>query len=157
MKQVTLYLLSLLFSAAAFADPGPVPGKASAEKNALFNAGVVRLQFNKINVADDHQDSVLVIFDRFDHTGAGVVYSVYATDDEHGITLPAVPAGKYFVTIQCRGLHHDRMEMTVNVKSHKSEQVKIKLEDAEIFTKDNVKIPSYSPKFSDMAILKASN
>ncbi|HXB09818.1 MAG TPA: hypothetical protein VNW04_21995 [Puia sp.] len=158
MKQVTLYLLSLLFSAAAFADPGPVPtpGRASADKKALVNAGTVRLQFNKIAAADDHQDSVLVIFDRFDHTGAGVVYELFATDAEHGITVPAVPAGKYYVTVQVRGLHHDRMEMVVNVKSQKSENVRIKLEDAEVFSKENVKIPAYRPAFADMTILKTS-
>lgn len=159
MKHITLYLTSLLISIAAFADPGPapVPGKASAEKNALVNAGTVRFQFNKIATNDDHQDSVLVIFDRFDHTGAGVVFEVYATDADHGITIPAVPAGKYFVTIQCKGLHTDRTEMVVNIKAKKSEQVKIKLEDAEVFSKNNVRIPAYSPAFADMTILKTTS
>lgn len=157
MKQITLYLFSLLLSAAAFAGPGPIPGTKSAEKNALVNAGTVRFQFNKIATADDHQDSVLIIFDRFDHTGAGVVYEIYTTDAEHGITIPAVPAGKYFVTIQCKGLHNDRTEMVVNIKSKKSEQVKVKLEDAEIFSKDNVRIPTYSPAFADMTILKTTS
>jgi len=157
MKQITLYLLTLLLTATAFAGPGPVPGKNSTEKNALVNAGTVRFQFNKIATNDDHQDSVLIIFDRFDHTGAGVVYEVYTTDAEHGITIPAVPAGKYFVTLQCKGLHSDRTEMVVNIKSQKSEKVKVKLEDAEIFSKDNVRIPSYSPAFADMTILKTSS
>lgn len=158
MKHITLYLTSLLISIATFADPGPapVPGKASTDKKALVNAGTVRFQFNKITPADDHQDSVLVIFDRYDHTGAGVVYELFATDAEHGITLPAVPAGKYYVTIQMRGLHRERTEMVVNVKSQKSENVKIKLEDAEIFSKDNVRIPAYAPAFADMTILKTS-
>ena len=158
MKHITLYLASLLISIAAFADPGPapVPGKASAEKKALVNAGTVRLQFNKIAATDDHQDSVLVIFDRFDHTGAGVVYQMFATDADHGITLPTVPAGKYFVTIVCCGLHHDRMEMLVTVKSQKSEKVRLKLEDSEVFSKENVKIPVYNPSYSDLTILKKS-
>jgi len=156
MKQITLYLLSLLISAAAFATPGPAPKPAGVASKAVVNAGTVRLQFNKIAANDDHQDSVLVIFDRFDHTGAGVVYEVFATDSEHGITIPTVPDGKYFVTVICRGLHTDRTEMLVTVKSQKSEKVKIKLEDAEIFTKENVKIPAYNPSYSDMAILKSS-
>ena len=98
----------------------------------------------------------MVIFDRYDHTGAGVVYQLFTTDSEHGITIPAVPAGKYYVTIQCRGLHHDRTEMVVNIKSQKNEQVKVKLEDAELFSKDNVRIPAYRPAFTDMTILKTS-
>ncbi|HLZ88142.1 MAG TPA: hypothetical protein VKQ52_12900 [Puia sp.] len=157
MKQFTLYLASLLLCAAAYADPGPVPtpaGNASAANKALVNAGAVRFQFNVAASNDDHQDSVLVIFDRYDHTGAGVVYQMFATDAEHGITIPAVPAGKYYVTIEVRGLHRDHMETLVTVKSKKSEKVKIKLEDSEVFSKDNVKIPVYRPAFSDMTILK---
>jgi hypothetical protein len=156
MKQFTLYLLTLLISTAAMADPGPVPAPAKTSSKAVVNAGTVRLQFNTIKTADDHQDSVLVIFDRYDHTGAGVVFQVYATDSEHGITIPTVPAGKYFVTIQCRGLHSDRMEMLVNVKAQKSEKVKIKLEDSEVFSKENVKIPAYKLAFADMTILKST-
>lgn len=159
MKHITLYLIGLLISAAAFANPGPDPNpaaKKSTANKAVINAGTVRFQFNALATADDHQDSVLVIFDRYDHTGAGVVFQVYATDTAHGITIPAVPAGKYFVTVQCKGLHHDRTEMLVTVKSQKNEKVRIKLDDAEVFSKENVKIPAYKPSFSDMAILKTS-
>lgn len=157
MKQFTLYLASLLLCAAAYADPGPVPapaGNASAGSKALVNAGAVRFQFNNLSAGNDHQDSVLIIFDRYDHTGAGVVYEMFATDAEHGITLPAVPAGKYYVTIECKGLHHDHLETLVTIKSKKNEKVRIKLEDSEVFSKDNVKIPVYRPSFSDMTILK---
>jgi hypothetical protein len=158
MKQFTLYLASLLFCAAAYAGRGPVPtptGSAVTESKALANAGAVRFQFNNIIAGADHQDSVLIIFDRYDHTGAGVVYQMFAPDAEQGITLPAVPAGKYYVTIVCKGVHHDRMETLVTIKSKKSEKVRIKLEDSEVFSKDNVKIPVYRPSFADMTILKS--
>lgn len=157
MKQFTLYLVSLLFYAAAYADPGPVPapaGSAAAGSKALVKAGAVRFQFNNLIAGIGQQDSVLIIFDRYDHTGAGVVYQMFAPDAEHGITLPAVPAGKYYVTIECKGLHRDRMETLVTIKSKKSEKVRIKLSYSEVFSKDNVVIPAYHPAFSDMAILK---
>jgi hypothetical protein len=160
MKHITLYLIGLLFSAAALADPGPAPvpsaNKANSKK-AVLNAGSVRFQFNALATADDHQDSALVIFDRYDHTGAGVVYQMFATDSTHGISIENVPAGKYYVTVQFRGLHRDRMEMLVTVKSQKNGKVHIKLDDAEAFSKEKVKIPAYNPSFSDMAILKTSN
>jgi len=156
MKHITLYLIALLFSAAAFADPGPAPvpaaTKASSNK-AVLNAGSVRFQFNAL--ATD-QDSALVIFDRFDHTGAGVVYQMFAADSTNGISIENVPAGKYYVTVQFRGVHRDRMEMLVTVKAQKNGKVHIKLDDAEVFSKDNVKIPVYNPSFSDLAILKSS-
>ena len=159
MKHLTLYLTCLLISAAAFADRGhsPAPASNTATVNkAVLNAGTVRLQFNAMLTADDHQDSVLVIFDRYDHTGAGVVYQMFATDADQGITIPQVPAGKYYVTVECRGLHRDRMEMLVTVKSQKNEKVRIKLEDAEVYSKENVKIPNYNPSFANMTILKTT-
>jgi hypothetical protein len=159
MKHFTLHLMALLISAAAFADKGhaPIPAATTATASkAVLNAGTVRFQFNTIVSADDHQDSVLVIFDRYDHTGAGVVYQMFAADADQGITIPSVPAGKYYVTVECRGVHRERMEMTVTVKSQKNEKVRIKLNDAEVFSKDNVKIPAYRPSFTDMSILKSA-
>jgi hypothetical protein len=156
MKQFTLYIAGLLLSLAAFADPGPAPKPAasnSTANKAVLNAGTVRFQLNAPAAADD---SVLVIFDRYDHTGAGVVYQMFAADSTDGITIPTVPAGKYYVTVQFRGLHRDRMEMVVTVKSQKNEKVRIKLEDAEVFSKENVKIPAYNPSFSNLTILKTS-
>lgn len=156
MKHITLYLIGLLFSVAAFADPGPAPVPAATKANsnkAVVNAGSVRFQFNAL--ATD-QDSALVIFDRFDHTGAGVVYQMFAADSTNGISIENVPAGKYYVTVQFRGVHRDRMEMLVTVKAQKNGKVHIKLDDAEVFSKDKVKIPTYNPSFSDMAILKTA-
>ena len=158
MKHVTLYLLTLVFCAAAAATPGPQPAAANtasaAATKALTNSGAVRFQFPKAFSDQDHKDSVLIIFDRFDHTGAGVVYQKFAADDEQGITLPQVPAGKYYVVIQCLGLHHDRLEKVVNIKSRKSEKVRIALGDSEEFSKNNVVIPADRFDFSDMAVLK---
>lgn len=156
MKHITLYLLGLLLSTAAFADlgPAPVPAATKASSNkAVLNAGSVRFQFKALAI---DQDSALVIFDRFDHTGAGVVYQMYAADSTNGISIENVPAGKYYVTVQFRGIHRDRMEMVVTVKAQKNGKVHIKLDDAEAYSKDNVKIPAYNPSFSDMAILKTT-
>ncbi|GGA85214.1 hypothetical protein [Puia dinghuensis] len=158
MKQITLYLVSLLFWTAAYANRGPVPtpapaGSAATASKAVAKVGAVRFQFK--NVVSDQQDSILVIFDRYDHTGAGVVYQLFATDAEHGITIPAIPAGKYYVTIECRGVHRDHMETLVTIKSKKSEKVQLKLRESEVFSKDNVVIPAYHPSFADMTILKS--
>ncbi|HXC04181.1 MAG TPA: hypothetical protein VNZ86_05470 [Bacteroidia bacterium] len=154
MKQLLTLLFSLLFCAAVQANPGPrtATGSANIQNKALVNAGAVRFQFNQISAAVDHKDSVLIIFDRYDRTGAGVVYQVFAADDAEGITIPQVPAGKYYVTIQCLGLHHDRLEKLVTIKSQKNEKVRIELEPSEEFSKDKVVIPAYRPDFSDLAI-----
>jgi hypothetical protein len=158
MKRVTLYLLTLVLCAAAAANPGPQPAAASTASatasKVMMNAGAVRFQFNKTITGQDHKDSVLIIFDRFDHTGAGVVYQKFAADDEQGITLPQVPAGKYYVVIQCLGVHHDRLERVVNIKARKNEKVRIALGDSEEFSKNGVVIPADRFNFADMAVLK---
>ena len=156
-KKFTLYLFSLLLVAAAQAAPGPLPiGNSSAvvETKKAANSGTIRFEFNNPGSAD-HQDSVLIIFDKYNHTGAGVVYQVFATDSTHGITIPAVPAGKYYVTIQCKGLHRDRVETLVTIKAKKHEKMHIELEAAELIAKEKIVIPAYQPGFSDMAILKS--
>jgi hypothetical protein len=158
MKQFILYLLTLVICGAAEANPGPVPVPASANAAAatkvLANAGAVRFQFNHVITRADHADSVLVIFDRYDRTGAGVIYQMYAADNQQGIDISNIPAGKYFVTIQFVGLHRDRLERVINIKSKKSEKVRIELGDAEVFSKDKVVIPAYRPDFSDLAVTK---
>ena len=156
-KQFTLYLFSLLLAAAVQAAPGPLPignNSAVAETKNAVKSGTIRFQFNNSGFAD-HQDSVLIIFDKYNHTGAGVVYRVFATDSAHGITIPAMPAGKYYVTIQCKGLHRDRVEKLVTIKAKKNEKMHIELVAAESIAKEKIVIPAYRPDFSDMAILKS--
>jgi hypothetical protein len=158
MKQLTSYLACLLFSVAVHAAVGPVPAPAAAttaRAAKVVNQGAVRFQFNQIASSIEHKDSVLIIFDRFDHTGAGIILQVFAADSSNGITIPEVPAGKYYVTIQCLGMHHDRLEKLVTIKAKKNEKVRIELEAAEAFSKDGVVIPAYRPKFADLSILKS--
>ena len=149
MKQIYLYIVCLLCTLAAHAEKSP---RAKAKKVAAVGG----IQFKLNNAAPDilHQDSVLIIFDRYDHTGAGVIYQVFYGDKDHNIDIPVVPAGKYYVTIQCLGIHRDRLEKVVHIKSKKNEKVKISLQDAEEFSKDKVVIPAYTPNFSDLAVLK---
>ena len=154
MKHLTLYLLGLLCYMGVHATPGPVPAPAASAvvSKALANTGAVRFQFKKI--ASSSKDSVLIIFDRYDRTGAGVVYQVFAADSAQGISIPEVPEGKYFVTIQCKGLHRDRMETKVVIKAKKSAKVDIALGDCEEFSKEKVVIPAYRPDFAHMTVLK---
>jgi hypothetical protein len=155
MKQLISIVAFTITAIAGYANDGKINASASSTSAAsakVMNAGAVRFQFSNIN-AQDHTDSVLVIFDRFDHTGAGVIYQVYSADQQNGIDISAIPAGKYYVTIQCMGLHHDRLEKKITIKKQKNEKVNIALETSEIFTKDNVVIPVTHTKLTDLSIL----
>jgi hypothetical protein len=155
MKQLISIVALTITAIAGYANDGKVNASASTTSAAsakVMNAGAVRFQFSNIN-AQDHTDSVLVIFDRFDHTGAGVIYRVFSADQQNGVDISAIPAGKYFVTIQCMGLHHDRIEKTITIKKQKDEKVNISLEASEVFSKDNVIIPVSHTKLTDLSIL----
>lgn len=148
MKQIYLYLTCLLLSLAAHAEKSPKAAKV------MSNVGSVQLKFNNLAPAEAHKDSVLIIFDRYNHTGAGVIYQVYYVDNTGNITIEGVPAGKYYVTIQGLGLHRDRTETILTVKASKNQKMTISLKDSEEFSKDNVVIPVYKPNFSDLVVLK---
>jgi len=150
MKQIYLYLACLLLSLAVHAEKGP---RTKAGKMAVVNEGTVQFKFNNLAPAEAHKDSVLIIFDRCNRTGAGVVYKVFAADNDRNITIEGVPAGKYYVTIQGLGIHRDRTETVVTVKAQKNHQMSISLQEAEEFSKDNVIIPSSKTDLASLSIV----
>ncbi len=149
MKQIYFYLACLLLSLAVHAEKGP---RTKAEK-AMTKEGSVQLKFNNLAPAAAHKDSVLIIFDRCNHTGAGVIYKIFSADDDKNIFIDGVPEGKYFVTIQGLGIHRDRMEKVVTVKAQKNHQMTINLEDSEEFIKDRVVIPSSKTDLNCLSIV----
>jgi hypothetical protein len=134
-------------------EPAPAANNAVVATKAIVKSGAVRFQFTDF-VLSRRKDSVLVIFDRYDRTGAGIVFKVFKADLDNGITVPEVPAGKYFVTVQCLGLHRDRMEKKVVVKCNKNHTVNLALEDTQEFSKDKVVIPAYRFDVAHMTVLK---
>ena len=150
MKLFYFLIACLLLSTGLYADKGP---KANIAK--VATQGCVQFKFNNSIPGVPEKDSVLIIFDKYDHSGAGVVYQVFYEDQDHNITLPELPAGKYYVTIQCLGMHRDRLEKVLTIKAHKSEKIKVDLQDSEEFSKDKVVIPEYKPNFADLAVLKS--
>ena len=151
MKQIYLYLACLFFSLAVHAEKAP--RAKAANKVAKVKEGSIQFKFNNLMPAEAHKDSVLIIFDRCDRTGAGVIYEVLTADEKGNIMLEGVPAGKYFVTIRGLGIHRDRTEIVVNVKSDKQQQMNIDLEDSEEFTKDSVIIPASRPDLASLSIV----
>src|SRR5882724_2402406 len=147
MKQIYFYLIFSLFIVAAHAE------KAPRAKSNIITEGTVHFKFNQFAPAAAHKDSVLIIFDRFNRTGAGVIYKVFSADEDQNIIIEGVPAGEYYVTIQGLGLHRDRLEKIVTIKSRKSHKVNINLKDSEEFDKSRVVIPEYRPDMSNLAVV----
>ncbi len=150
----TIICLAGFLSSKAAPDPGPKAKTQAVNTDALANAGAARFRFKNLIDGLEEKDSILIIFDRYDHTGPGIVYQVFVADGDHGITVPVIPTGKYYVTVQCIGLHRDRLEKIVTIRSQRSETVRIKLTPSEVFSKNTVVIPAFHPDLSNLAFVR---
>jgi hypothetical protein len=150
----TIPFIACLVSLQATAKPGPKAATAALHSNKSATAGAARFQFKNLIAGMEERDSILIIFDRYDLTGAGVIHQVFAADSENGITVPDIAPGKYFVTVQCIGLHRDHLEKIVTIRSQRSETVRVKLTPSEAYSKNNIVIPAFHPDPSDFAVLR---
>ena len=140
---ITLLLLVCSISASAHFDKHPEKTRQNCSLQVSF------LNHHKDDV---HADSVLVIFDKYDHTGAGIIYKVFYPDQNQTIDIDEVPAGKYYVSIRCLGIHKDYIEKLVKVEKNKSNSLKIKLQDCEMFTKEGVIIPPVQTNLMSLSV-----
>ena len=144
------HIALLLISLAAVAEKG----HNSDSNKMMANKGSVQVKFHNSLMDATDKDSVLIIFDRWNHSGAGVVYQVFYEDKDHSITIPAIPKGSYDVTIQCLGLHHDRFQTHIRIKARKNQTIKVNREYTEEFSKDKVVIPAYHPDPMTLGIIE---
>ncbi|HTS45584.1 MAG TPA: hypothetical protein VMH01_14395 [Puia sp.] len=121
--------------------------------SAKVNEGATQLTFTKSNFNNSRRDSVLIIFDRFDRSGAGIVCKIFHPSIDNSIYIESIPSGKYFVTIQCLGIHHERFEKVIRVKSKKCESLSIRLDECDEFSKDAVFIPTEHTDFSKLKVM----
>jgi hypothetical protein len=138
----------------AAAGPELKVATTALHSNKSANAGAARFQFKNLIAGMEERDSILIIFDRYDHTGAGIVHQVFAADNDQGITVPDIAPGKYYVTVQCIGLHRDHLEKIVTIRPQRSETVRIKLTQSAVYSKNKVVIPAFHPDLSDLAVLR---
>jgi CRISPR/Cas system-associated protein Csm6 len=142
MKRVTMTtmktLLAILFFLAAEGH-----ARAGREKSANKNneSGLMRICFSNHITSSAHTDSVLVIFDKYNHTGAGVIKKIYYPGTDHSINVTGVSLGRYYVTIQYLGMHKECIQKVTRIKSGESTVLKIRLQDCEEYSKEAVKIP----------------
>ena len=115
--------------------------------------GSVQFRFRTRNINQVNKDSVLVIYDRFDRSGAGIIHKVYYPSTDHTISINGIPAGKYFVTIQWLGMHRDRIEKVMTIKSNKCETFSVKMQDCDEYSKENVFIPEEHTDFSKLKVI----
>jgi hypothetical protein len=145
MKIFCLNIILLIAVLSLHAEKGL--GKISKAKE-----GSAQLTFDNPCIRAIKKNPVLVIYDRFDRSGAGVIYKVFYPAKDHTISIDGIPTGKYFVTIECLGARHARYETVVKIKSGKCVMIPISGENSDEFSKDNVVIPSEHMDFANLKI-----
>jgi hypothetical protein len=145
MRILTLLIVLQIISLSILAEKGH-------ETLSKTKEGSAQLTFENPCIRSLKKNPVLVIYDRYDRSGAGVIYKVYYPAKDHTISIDAIPTGKYFVTIECLGTHHLRFETVVKIKSGKCASIPISMENSDEFSKNNVIIPSERTDFSNLKI-----
>ena len=114
----------------------------AATKKPLHDSTTVIIQLNKTNIFDHNAaiDSIYLVFDKFDHSGAGIVkQKFYPTDNIIRLTIPK---GKYYVNIVCLGLYiGENFDRVINAKENKENILAIKLREPALFTPGLAYIP----------------
>jgi hypothetical protein len=110
----------------------------------------------KLDNASHHNlniDSVFMIFDKYDRSGAGVVMQVfYPVDNTIKVT---VPKGKYYVNIICIGTYaHESFDKVITATSDKEKKFYLNLQEADLFTPGLAFIPEEKVDFSNLSIMR---
>jgi hypothetical protein len=141
MKAVgVLCMLVLLFAAST----------ATAQRKRVSDSVNVVIKLHTRKTQNQRVDSVLVIFDRFDHTGAGVIKKIFHPVNNE-ITIPQVPEGRYYISLFCLGLHHEYFNDLTWVNKRHSNNLQYNLGSAEEYVPGTF-IPVIEIDFSNLAI-----
>jgi hypothetical protein len=81
-------------------------------------------------------DSVYIFFDRYNHTGAGIIKKVYYPKDNK-VVIPSVPPGKYYIGMFCLGTHMQYFSEVTFVNKRRSNKLKFKMNRSETFVPGN--------------------
>lgn len=100
--------------------------KATAQRKRVPDSVDVVIRLQSRYPQNPGVDSALVIFDRFDHTGAGVIKKIFYPVNNQ-ITIHNVPEGRYYISIYCLGLHREYFNDLTFINKRHSNNLQFKL------------------------------
>lgn len=103
-----------------------------AQKKKHTDSVDVTINFKKRFSKNAPVDSVFIFFDRYNHTGAGIIKQVYYPKDGK-ILIPQVPPGKYYIGLFCLGTHWEYFSEVTYVNKRRSNKIRFNLSRSEIF------------------------
>ncbi|MBC7850684.1 MAG: hypothetical protein H7Y31_13165 [Chitinophagaceae bacterium] len=133
----------------------PVIGYSQANAAEDPDSVRVTITLNNGRNSSAKVDSVLVIFDRYNGSGAGVVRRVFYPIN-NTITIENVPEGRFYINVICLGIYQDNFSdiSYVYQKKKNRNRFSFRLERAEPFEADNVNLPSQKFDMRQLAILR---
>jgi hypothetical protein len=138
-------ILSLLIFSCLLAFP--------ANKNPLKDSTTVVIQLDNAMDQNTLVDSVYLIFDRYDRSGAGIVRQIFYP--VNNTIKVVVPKGKYYVNIVCIGTYNrEYFDKIIKAKSDKENKIFVKLEASALFTPGFVSIPEEKIDFANLSITR---
>lgn len=148
-------VISLLLMAICLAGFNTARGQLSKKR-----ADSVRVIIHLDNKANNHApvDSVFLILDRFNLTGAGVIKQVvYPVNNK--IVLENVPEGKFYITVICLGIYKDHFSDVnyVYEKRKNNNEFNFRLKPAEPHDPNTVSIPAQKIDLSRLSIFYLRN
>ena len=123
---------------------------ATAQSKRLPDSVNVLIRLHPRNAQNPSVDSVLVIFDRFDRTGAGIIKRIYHPTDNQ-FTISNVPEGKYYISIYCLGFYRDTFNDLMFISKRHSNNLRYKLQRSDEFVPGTF-LPDMEVDFTNLAI-----
>lgn len=148
-----LTIRTLLFSAAMLcasmllnaAGDTPVSRERTSSASIAHKTATSHYTFHINNALNKNNtvDSVLVILDKFDHSGAGIVRKIFYPDAANQVVVEDLPAGKYYAEIYVLGLYRKHFSTVIYTeKSTKRNKVNLRLDYSDVYTPGNANIPA---------------
>ena len=98
-------------------------------------------------------DSVFLVFDRYDLSGAGLIKKVYYPEN-NSVVVDKLPKGKYYVEVFCLGNYKGHFEKTMMVHPKATKHVSFKLGKQDFFETGMAYIPPEKYDFSKLPITR---
>ncbi len=116
--------------------------EALAQRKIGTDSVRVTLRFNNNINKNLPLDSVYVILDRWDLSGAGMIKKVYQPKD-NVIVLDKIPRGKYYIDVFCLGIYQQSFSEVSWVYNRRKNRntFKFRLKESEAYSDSTVRIP----------------
>jgi hypothetical protein len=147
MKMLKKYLMSAFFILSCALV-------LAAHKKTYRDSASVIITFNNQSNQDKPLDSVLVIFDKCDLSGAGIVRQVfYPVGNRIAVVIPK---GRYFVDVYClQGPQKEHFGTILHTRGKRNNKLLFKLRETAFFTPGMVSFPEERIDFANLSITRS--